>query len=446
MPCVRSRIGIKLGSRKLLASTIVFLYVFLLSGNKTLKARIVDELRTWDVIACTSARMDADLLRSWVLWNHVAGIEHFVIMDNNDVSPAGLKDDIDEQLGPLIRAGLVTVHRYYKDVMNNLTLAGEYGLIASDYESLYASYGDNQLKRRCYDLYHPRAKWVAFIDVDEVFVSIDDSARNIAQFLNRPIFSSKHIGGVGFFWRFTSYTGHFLRPGSEDSFSPFKLCERTYWPNRHIKTVVRGTLGGHQRPLLDIGNAHYMDYVPGYSCVLENAPEDPLGCVEEATRLNVSWLPSPSQAFQINHYYSRSFEDYATKASRGVFFNQSRDITLMPGTFTVASCSMVFDLPTARAASRVDALRKRIGLHSPPKNSKRAQLSSKWADDSGTIQGLLAQALSERRDWDQAYYLEANENNEECTPTPPEDTFIHFINTGYAAGCNFQFSTNGERG
>ena len=57
--------------------------------------------------------MDAHPLQSWALWNHIAGIEHFITMNINDVSHAGKKDDFEQAVQPLVERGLVTVHNYY---------------------------------------------------------------------------------------------------------------------------------------------------------------------------------------------------------------------------------------------------------------------------------------------------------------------------------------------
>ncbi|CEG01931.1 Domain of unknown function DUF23 [Ostreococcus tauri] len=391
------------------------------------------EQKEWGLVACAMARMDAHLLQSWVLWNHVAGIEHFIIMNNNDISPSGMRDQFFEAVEPLIQRGLVTVQNYYKDVMNNFSLADEYGLNRSDYESLFAISGENCLKKRCYDLYAHRAKWLAMLDVDEVVVSIN--GRSLLDYLEQPLIRDNlHIGGLGILWRIVHYSEHFLKPKAIDAFEPYKLCDR-HPSERNIKTIVRGITPGSIAPVMDIKNAHYMDYNDGYYCVLENSLTDITSCDPTKTLYNSQWLRPKSAEFQLNHHFSRSFEEFLLKSMRGMHLTYEMD-SLREDFAVHQMCTPIVDGPTVAAATAVRRLRQRMHLlsESPSPGSLTGGKFS-WPSQKYDV---VVRAIEQRQDWNATFYLN-NNTNASCIPHLPQDSFIHFWMEGYDNRCQFQF-------
>ena len=388
----------------------------------------------WDVIACAEQRMDAHLLQSWVLWNHAAGIDHFVILNNNDISPDGMQDDVHGAVEPLVQAGLVTVLNYYKDVMNNLSLADEYDLDREDYETLSRLSSENFLRKRCYDLYGHRAKWLAMIDVDEVIVSV--KGRSLRDFLEQPrIRDDPHIGGVGFLWRTVHYSGHFLNPHSCDKFAPYRICDYIA-SDRHIKTIVRGHLQpSANKSLYDIVNSHFMQYNDGFHCVLEGSLDNKDGCDPTKTLYNKTWERPESLEFQLNHHFSRSFEEFLLKAMRGLHFKYEQD-ALRTDFADHQLCHPIFDWSTDRAAKIVEKLMKRLKLPCSVPPGKIRGGRFKWPSP---IYDLVLDAIESRKDWNSDYYVSANEGKNECQLSSLQDTFVHFWQEGYDSGCAFHF-------
>lgn len=328
--------------------------------------------KEWTLIACANARMDSHLLRSWVLWNHVAGIEHFVIFDNNDIEPNGQQDGFDEAVYPLVVAGLVTVHKYHKDVINNVSLADLHGLNKTQYQSLKTD-GENFLKERCYDMYHERARWIALFDVDETFVKLKNMS--LVEFFEQPaIKQNTSIGSVMFQWRHSSYSSFFKKPIGLDSFEPFDLCHEKFSSaqvlaaNSFGKPIVRGSLRGSSnskpRPVQRIINAHFPLLHPEYMCVSQFL--DGQGCDFDSLSPH-----TPGAAFQLNHYYSRSVEDFLIKSIRGVHIMKHVDNPAHEGKGCalsgicfpeLTSCMRVQDEPTKASAREVQLLRAKLNI------------------------------------------------------------------------------------
>lgn len=376
----------------------------------------------WDVIVCSHARLEAPLLREWVLWNAAAGVQHFVIYDNNDAAPDGLRDAFDEALAPF-PASLVTTARYPRDVMNNPAMAPLYGLDRADFDSLDVAY-ENPLKQRCFDDYSARAKWIAFIDVDEVFVAVQEGL-SLPAFLARPaIADDASIGGVGVFWRMNHYSGHFLRP-VDGLLAGYGVCEPLSHPmtNKHIKTIVRGQTA---EPVMTINNAHFMNYAPGRRCVTEpELLED--GCDYQRHLLNASFRRPASVHFQLNHYYARSVEDFIAKTLRGSYFGdalQAEHHLRHIGNGAYASnCAVALDVPTLRASAAAAALRARLHVPLGPAAAPLPPLPPAYRAWSPVFSAFY-DAVASRKVWDEAFYLRENAGRPECQPTPPLDALL----------------------
>ncbi len=392
----------------------------------------------WDVIICGHARLDAHMLREWVLWNAAAGVQHFVIYDNNDIAPGGLADAFDEALAPF-PASLVTTERYPKDVMNNVALASKYNLNRSNFDALDMT-SNNPLKQRCYDQYHNRARWIAFIDTDEVFVPLIDGLL-LPTLLNMPRFATDDsVGGVGFFWRMMAYSGHFSSDGR--GFHDYRACPRASGANRVLKTVAKSLVRG-QPAVSRVDHAHFLEYRDGLRCLPETAAAsggDERGC-SHADLFGTDWTTFNGSAhMQLNHYFSRSVEDWVRKILRGLYFQVNVD-GMRPGTdFTMNSdCAAVDDVPTARAAERVAALRAALQVPPGPPLGPLPPLSAAARAHQPVI-GIFYDAIAAKLTWDEPFYLAENAARPECLPSPPFDALMHFwTRGGFEAGCVYHF-------
>jgi drug/metabolite transporter (DMT)-like permease len=385
----------------------------------------------WNVMACTQVRQDAHVIQEWILWNLAAGVDHFVLYDNSDISPGGLKDNLDEAISSFPH-GLITLHRYHKDVMNNLSLASEYGQNKTDYETLHLEF-DNPIKHRCYETYHTKARWIALIDADEVFVPMKENLDLSTFLIHSNETNAQNVGGVGFFWRISHYSGYFFRP-ENNKLSSFKLCDK-HSANRHIKTIVRGMSDTDTPVVRAVNNAHYMDYNPPWKCITENFDSTSKGC--EVSDLHDPGFNPLSIHFQLNHYFSRSVEEFITKSFRGMHFMKSHDSLRIYEFAEHSNCYPVDDLNTLRAAKKVEELRTKLSIPEFTMNVSIPEIRVEYVNNE--LLSLMYQAVKQKKHWDDEYYLLQAQNRSECQPKPPDDSLLHFWGTGHSAGCLYRF-------
>eukprot|EP00455_Lapot_gusevi_P042217 TRINITY_DN497_c0_g1_i4.p1 TRINITY_DN497_c0_g1~~TRINITY_DN497_c0_g1_i4.p1 ORF type:complete len:322 (-),score=81.76 TRINITY_DN497_c0_g1_i4:383-1348(-) len=319
--------------------------------------------------------------------------------------------------------GLVTLIPAYNDVVVKPALADQYGLKPPYdrkwYEQLDQK-GENPLKNECYKMFQHRAKWLAFFDNDEYFTPVQHEL-NLAQMLALPQFES--VSGVGVFWRIMHYSGNLLRP-ADGSVRHYRMCD-FHGSNRHIKTIARSGR------IVGVDNAHYMVYPPNAKCITENGESE--GCKIEVLR-NPNFRPT-YKYFALNHYFSRSLEEFLFKSMRGVHhkphLNHFRD------DFAAHSlCQPIDEYWTKHMSLRVQLKMLELGL---------SQLPAPRLKANPVIQATMPkfavclQAIVDRKSWDDKYYLEQNQKRAECMPGPNQDSLLKFWIDGYNLKCSHRF-------
>ena len=96
--------------------------------------------KKYNVAVCAIFKNEAPYLKEWIEFNHLVGVEHFYLYNNNS------EDDYQSVLEEYVQSGLVT-------------------LIQFPYEQA-------QMKcyKDCIDKYAGETKWLGFIDIDEFIV------------------------------------------------------------------------------------------------------------------------------------------------------------------------------------------------------------------------------------------------------------------------------------
>jgi hypothetical protein len=155
---------------------------------------------------------------------------------------------------------------------------------------------------RCYDVclstYRNQFKWIGFIDTDE-FIVIKDGSKSIKDFLK----SYEQYGGLGINWKCFGSSGHIQKQQSiiESYEHAIDIGD-----NGHIKSIVNT-----RHVIRSSGNPHAFLYAPGFYCVNE-------GCVQiKGPHNNAINSPTTHKKAQINHYITRSREDFEAKQRRG---------------------------------------------------------------------------------------------------------------------------------
>ena len=229
-------------------------------------------------------RDEAPYLPEWLAYHHALGVQHFFIYDN------GSSDELHEVIEPWVNHGLVT--------MVHWPLPG----------------GQIDAYSHALRFYGPSLRWLAFFDVDEFVVPLIDD--DIPALLERFADAAEvRIPRVDF-----GFSGHREPPAQltiEAYTGVADVFGRDPAKPPRVKTVVRppsiSAVGIHTATVADDARD------------AEGAP------VPSQTVGKACW-----PYVQLNHYYTRSFEEFEAKRFRG------------SGTGRIARPPIPFDLPTLR--------------------------------------------------------------------------------------------------
>lgn len=217
-------------------------------------------------------------MKEWIEFNNIVGVDHFYMYNNNS------EDDYETVLKPYIESGLVTL----------------------------IDWPQNQKQMECYQTcikdFSGETKWLGFIDIDEFIVP--KSTDSIYEFLKA--FENK-AGAVNLYWKLFGTSGRMDRDLSGLVCEDFTVC----WPK-----------------YCDIGKCFYntafgFDFESKYAKQLhhkfwanykeKNIPPVNIFnhiCVGNRNIADVADFP-----IQINHYFTKSYKEYALKRSKGdVYF------------------------------------------------------------------------------------------------------------------------------
>lgn len=137
-------------------------------------------------------------------------------------------------------------------------------------------------------------KWIALIDTDEFIVLLDKDT-NIKRYLEQY----EDYGAVGLNWLMFNSNGHENTPRSQlESFTKAMINEPA---NKHIKSIVQ------TKYFFNIVNPHYAQTKRS----LVNVKKEKM----EQTAFNDP--PIINEVMRINHYFTRSKEDWELKRRRG---------------------------------------------------------------------------------------------------------------------------------
>lgn len=234
--------------------------------------------KKYNVSICAIFKNEAPYLKEWIEFNNIVGVDHFYMYNNNS------EDDYEAVLKPYIKSGLVTL----------------------------IDWPQNQKQMECYQTcikdFSGETKWLGFIDIDEFIVP--KSTDSIYEFLKA--FENK-AGAVNLYWKLFGTSGRMDRDLSGLVCEDFTVC----WPK-----------------YCDIGKCFYntafgFDFESKYAKQLhhkfwanykgKNIPPVNIFnhiCVGNRNIADVADFP-----IQINHYFTKSYKEYAMKRSKGdVYF------------------------------------------------------------------------------------------------------------------------------
>ena len=236
--------------------------------------------KKYKVSICAIFRDEAPYLREWIEFHKIVGVDHFYLYNNFST------DAYQEVLRPYIENGDVTLTEW--------------------------PYPQGQMSayRDCIERYREETQWIGFIDIDEFVVP--KKMDTIYEFL-KP-FSRR--AAVLIYWRFFGSSGFLERDTARLVTEDFTVS----WPK-----------------YTDIGKCFYntnfeirKDF-PGDMHLLygkyKKVTLPPVNLFGKSVLFGRHWTVHADFPIQINHYYTKSWEEYQNKKKRGdAFFEINQHI------------------------------------------------------------------------------------------------------------------------
>lgn len=237
--------------------------------------RYVDKKKYYSSI-CAIFKNEARYLKEWIEYHRIIGIEHFYLYNNFS------EDDYISVLQPYIDISLVTLIQWP-------VKQGQMGA----YSDCAKKFGDE-------------TNWIAYIDLDEYIVP--NTKDNINDLLkpfehNRPILIA--------YWRLFGTSGLISRDTKGLVTEDFSLCWRKY---TNIGKVFFNTAYDYAENLKYNTNMHsrWSNY--------KNRILPPVNFYDNAICCGIDKVKDNYPPVQINHYFTKSYNEYLEKMARGDAF------------------------------------------------------------------------------------------------------------------------------
>lgn len=268
--------GYKDGIWRRLCACRAFLYKIRMSAN-----RVETVEKEYKVSVCAIFKNEAPYLREWIEFNHIVGVEHFYLYNNNS------DDDYYNILKPYIDSGLVTLNQWPR----------------------------NQAQMECYEdcikKYRATSNWLGFIDIDEFIVP---KSKNTIYEILKP-FETKR-GSVKVYWKMFGTGGMLKRDLDTLVTESFTVC----WPKYYSvgKCFYNTSFDFNPGSKKNIGLHHEF-------WTSHNGKEmPPVNVFDKVCTGKVNPVGKSEHSIQINHYFSKSYDEYLQKCAKGdVFFEMN---------------------------------------------------------------------------------------------------------------------------
>lgn len=239
-------------------------YVLIFKNLSVFRKIVTPGHRKYFLSAVIIIKNEKDYIREWIEYHLLIGVEHFYIFDNEST------DDVLEVLQPYID----------QDIVSYTYVEGGKKQIPAYVSTMLNNYKETN--------------WLAILDADEFLVSTGDE--DIKEFLKKTsFFTSQLLLG----WMVFGSSGQKNRePGlvtqrfrwhaSDDFVADYKPIVR---PERYLRMKI----------------PHWVD-------VLGKTVDENHQIIWDYPKSNIS---ASKQLFRINHYYSKSLEEFEEKSARG---------------------------------------------------------------------------------------------------------------------------------
>jgi hypothetical protein len=217
----------------------------------------------YQLAICAIFKNEAPYLREWIEFHRLVGVEKFFLYNNNS------DDEYLPVLAPYIESGLVQIRHWRYPPPCQL-----------------AAYHD------CIAYFGAQSRWFAFIDIDEYLFPTNDTAllRILADYESHP--------ALAVHWLTFGTSRHVIKPAGL-TIENFTMCAP-----EGSKTV---------KLILDPYRVEY--FSTPHSAVFQDE-QTAVNEHRQPVRTHISYPPS-IETIRINHYWSRSVEEFIHKVQRG---------------------------------------------------------------------------------------------------------------------------------
>lgn len=234
--------------------------------------------KKYNVSICAIFKNEAPYLKEWIEFHHIVGIEHFYMYNNNS------EDNYLSVLKPFVESGLVT-------------------LIDWPY---------NQKQMECYHAciveFTSETKWLGFIDIDEFIVP--KTTDSIYEFL-QPF--ERKAGAVKIYWKLFGTSGKRNRSLTGLVSEDFTVCWKKHCDigKCFYNTAFDFNLNSEKAKCL------HHQFWANYNG--KDIP--PVNIFNKISVGNWNIAKTTDFPIQINHYFTKSYEEYIMKRAKGdVYF------------------------------------------------------------------------------------------------------------------------------
>ena len=224
----------------------------------------------YDLAVVAVMKCEGSYIKEWLDYHLLAGVDHFFIYDNEST------DNQKEILQPYIDAGIVT-YTFFPGSSPQ-----------------FPAYNDaiNRFRFLC--------RYMAIIDGDEFI--LPKSKPTIIEVVDEILADKPNIGGLGINWHFFGSSGNKTADYTKGVLERF-----TYRTPPDYETVIKNIV--NPRRIRYFGSPHYMYFYEGFFAVSEAG---------DTLSIGQGFNTSPTnKKIVINHYVTKSFEEYMNKNKRG---------------------------------------------------------------------------------------------------------------------------------
>lgn len=240
--------------------------------------KVKSEEKKYNVSVCAIFKNESLYLKEWIEFNHIVGVEHFYLYNNNS------EDDYLGVLEPYISKGLVTLVQWPK----------------------------NQAQMECYNhcinTHKKETKWMGFIDIDEFIIPRTENS--IYDLLKKY---DDNRGSVKLYWKMFGTSGIIKRNNNELVTEQFTVC----WPKYYIVGKCFYNTSFSYNPSSKKNKILHHSFWANYRGI--DIP--PVNIYNQICFNELDKIKNTECPMQINHYFTKSYDEYRMKKAKGdVYF------------------------------------------------------------------------------------------------------------------------------